>query len=636
MLYRLGGSTPNPRRLRSLRDRRRSRLRVEELESRTLLSVFTPADIRQAYGFDQTGLDGSGQTIAIIDAYHNPYASRDLATFSSQFGLPQFNSGFGAPTFTQATPQGLAQTDLGWSGETALDTEWAHAVAPKANLLLVEAASASLTDLLGAVQYASRQPGVVAVSMSWGTNEFAGETAYDSVFTTPAGHVGGSGLPGGITYVASSGDNGAWSGAEWPASSPNVVSVGGTALSVAGGSYAGETAWSSYAPWYGGSGGGISQYESEPAYQAGVQQTGARTIPDVAYNASPSSGYSVYDQTNGGWLVAGGTSAGAPQWAGLVALADQGRAQHGEGSLDGATQILPALYQLGGTSSATYFHGVTSGTNGDRAGPGYNLVTGLGSPHADALVQALTTVTGSGSGLSIAGTTTTTTPPTATSPPKHRATRTAHHHNLVVAGSSGNGATQSAPVTSGSAPVSTSSDQASLPTPPLPSRMLVPPSPLPAAATPAVAGAPAAQPAALTQAPAPVPVAAVRTSGIDVLSGGGGDNSLLPPDGSDGDDQGPAVPNISVPDVVPAPAPGDVRVAEAGPIFDRAGPRSSDVYFMEESATAVRDTGAVIEDSAGALRPLAAAGLALFLGGFWGDAARVEMQQQADDARRRR
>jgi hypothetical protein len=632
MLYRLERPMLNLRRLRSLRDRRRSRPRVEELETRTLLSVFTPADIRSAYGFDRTGLDGSGQTIAIIDAYHNPSISHDLATFSTQFGLPQFNSGFGAPTFSQATPQGLPQTDSGWAGEAALDTEWAHAVAPRANLLLVEAASASLTDLLGAVQYAAQQPGVVAVSMSWGTGEFAGETAYDSVFTTPAGHVGGSGLPGGITFVASSGDNGAWYGAEWPAASQNVVSVGGTTLTVAGGSYASESAWSSHGPWSAGSGGGISQYESEPAYQAGVQQTGARTTPDVAYNASPSSGYSVYDQTNGGWLVAGGTSAGAPQWAGLVAVADQARALNGQGSLDGASQTLPALYQLGGTSSATYYHGVTGGSNGYQAGPGYNLVTGLGSPHADAVVQALASVTGSGTGVTIPGTTTTTTPPTTTSPPKHKATRTAHPHDQVVAGSSGSTA-QPVPVTSASG--STSPVQASVQSVTVPFRTVVPPAPLPAPATAPAAGAPATLPAAPTL-PAPVPAAAIRASGIDVLSGGGGDNSMLPPDGADGDNPGSVLPNISVPDVAPVVMPADIRVAEAGPVIDAAGPRSSDAYFIEESATVVRDAGAVVEGSGGALKPLAAAGLALFLGGFWGDVARVEARRQAGDRARRR
>src|SRR5262249_28286556 len=157
------------------------------------------------------------------------------------FGLPD-------PVFTKATPQGQPAFDAGWAGEIALDVEWAHAIAPGANILLVEARSSSLTDLLNAVKYAASQPGVSAPSMSWGAGEFAGETVYDSVFTQP-----------GVTYVAAAGDNGAWGGAEWPASSPNVLSVGGSTLTLSStGTYLGETAWSSYSPWQYGSGGGAS------------------------------------------------------------------------------------------------------------------------------------------------------------------------------------------------------------------------------------------------------------------------------------------------------------------------------------------------------------------------------------------
>jgi subtilase family serine protease len=216
--------------------------------------------------------------------------------------------------------------------------------------------------------------------MSFGGSEEADEPSLDNILTTPAGHIGGSGLSGGITFVASTGDNSAPAG--YPAYSPNVVAVGGTSLYLDDqGNYLGENGW-------GGSGGGISQIEPEPAYQYSVQDTGARTCPDVSYDADPNTGFYVYNTVgSSGWTVIGGTSAGAPQWAALIALADQGRADiAGAGSLDGATQTLPALYspQMSGD-----FFDITAGFNGYNAGPGYDLVTGLGSPYAPYVVTDL-------------------------------------------------------------------------------------------------------------------------------------------------------------------------------------------------------------------------------------------------------
>src|SRR5437762_7458368 len=314
----------------------RSRLRVEELEQRNCPSTLTPGQVRHAYGFDQAGFDGSGQTIAIVDAYYDRHIASDLQTFDKAYNLP-------ATPLTQAVAQGAYSADAtGWSVETALDVEWAHAIAPKANILLVEAHSSSIGDLMSAVDYARNQPGVTAVSMSWGIDEAtlgrAAESFYDSYFTTPAGHAG-------ITFVAASGDSGAASGPEWPAISPNVLSVGGTRLTTTGssGDYTSESAWS-------GSGGGVSAYESAPSYQSSVQSTGKRTSPDVAYDADPQSGYIVYSR---GWYSVGGTSAGAPQWAGLIALASQARANLGLGSLNGAQA---ALYSL----PSTDFHDITT------------------------------------------------------------------------------------------------------------------------------------------------------------------------------------------------------------------------------------------------------------------------------------
>jgi hypothetical protein len=354
------------------------------------LSVFTPIQIRHAYGFDQISFsasgqmiagDGAGQTIAIVDAFDDPNIASDLRHFDRAFNLPD-------PVFTKSSPSGvLPPADAGWAQEISLDVEWAHAIAPGASILLVEAASDRLPDLLNAVSYAAQQPGVDVVSMSWGVNEFAGQTNFDKVFTTPAGHTG-------VTFVASSGDNGASAGVSWPASSPNVLSVGGTTLRLldSTGSYGSESGFS-------GSTGGRSSFEPEPSWQLALQNSGARTTPDVAYVGNPRSGVYIYDSYmiggQAGWFSVGGTSVGAPQWAALIAIADQGLALSGEPSLDGPHQTLPALYSLS-ISSSVYLHDVTPGFPGDSALPSYNLVTGLGSPRADALVSGLVTAGGGG------------------------------------------------------------------------------------------------------------------------------------------------------------------------------------------------------------------------------------------------
>src|SRR5207237_345698 len=152
--------------------------------------------------------DGAGTTIAIVDAYDDPKIANDLHQFDVAWGLPD-------PVFTKVNQTGgttYPAANGGWASEIALDVEWAHAIAPKANILLVEASSNSYANLFAAVQYAAKQPGVVAVSMSFGGGEFSGETSYDSVFLTPSGH-------NGVTFIASSGDSGA--PVSYPAGSPN-------------------------------------------------------------------------------------------------------------------------------------------------------------------------------------------------------------------------------------------------------------------------------------------------------------------------------------------------------------------------------------------------------------------------------
>ena len=185
-----------------------------------------------------------------------------------------------------------------WSQETSLDVEWAHAVAPDANIVIVEAKSDQVPDLLQAVDTARHLDGVSVVSMSWGLDEFPGETAYDDLFTTPAGHAS-------VTFVAASGDTAIATGVQWPAASPNVLSVGGTTLVIDNAA----SGASSEAPFAGATR-GASQFESQPGYQSATAPVKTRTTPDVVYNANPVPGFAVYDSsTGGGWRTVGGTSA---------------------------------------------------------------------------------------------------------------------------------------------------------------------------------------------------------------------------------------------------------------------------------------------------------------------------------------
>jgi hypothetical protein len=342
---------------------------------------FTPAQIRRAYGLDQisfggTPADGRGTTIAIVTAYDSPNIEADLATFNATFGLPA------PPSFRKVNHNGgtvLPAYLPSWSTEACLDVQWAHAIAPGASILLVEAKSNATADMLAAVKYARSAPGVVAVSMSWGQAEYAGETAHDVTFTTPAGHPP-------VSFFAASGDWGA--PGIYPAMSPNVVAIGGTSLKLGQGGVAIESAW-------GRSGGGVSAYEARPLYQAGVvtQTTKKRATPDVALVSDPATGLAVCDSKANGtrtpWVAYGGTSIAAPQWAGIAAIVAQGRALRGAGPLDGRKELLPALYSL----PAADFRDVVSGTSNGKprltAGPGYDLVTGRGTPVAEALVRDL-------------------------------------------------------------------------------------------------------------------------------------------------------------------------------------------------------------------------------------------------------
>jgi subtilase family serine protease len=358
----------------------------------------TPAQIRRAYGFDQIKNQGEGQTIAIVNAFDHPAIEDDLAKFNKQFRLPDLPAcppwRSSVPCFEKVFASGAnpgtndPNYDF-WALETALDVEWAHAIAPKATIILVEVAStgepvgATLDDLLGGVEVALNPAYHASViSMSWGGGEFSTEAQDED------GHF----VKSNVTFFASAGDAG--HGVIYPAASPYVMSVGGTRLTIDGdGNYQSERAWI-------GSGGGLSAFEPEPPYQIAypipLDPQHLRGTPDVAYDGAPATGVAVYDSVpylgSSGWLQVGGTSIGPPQWSGLVAIANSLRAADNKPALTGSHGVLYDAAQDRDDDAA--FHDITHGKDGNcglvcKAKPGYDYVTGLGTPKADLLILAL-------------------------------------------------------------------------------------------------------------------------------------------------------------------------------------------------------------------------------------------------------
>jgi subtilase family serine protease len=342
--------------------------------AQTAVVGLVPSQVRRAYGFDRISNQGAGQTIAIITAFDHQRIEDDLAVFSQTFNLPACTTENGC--FKKISAGANPGTKQIWALEAALCVEWAHAIAPQAKILLVETKSDKLSLFLDAVDVAVQQ-GANVVSMSWGAVETPG-TQQDSHFVATN-----------VTFVAGSGDFGP--GTLYPAASPYVTAVGGTVLNIdAQGNYLGETAWS-------GSGGGLSIAEVEPAYQAQYDipnnPTGKRGVPDVAYHADVDTGFAIYNsepfQGLKGWIQVGGTSAGVPQWAGLAAIVNSMRLAAGKSPMTGMNA---ALYSA--AKKANNYHDVTTGTNGAcgalcTATAGYDYVTGLGSPQANNLINAL-------------------------------------------------------------------------------------------------------------------------------------------------------------------------------------------------------------------------------------------------------
>lgn len=397
-------------------------------------TCYDPYQMRHAYNIDTLiadGFDGGGRTIVIVDAFSDPYLVGDLNLFNSFYGLPSLN-GLGGPsdpnlgTFTQVAPDGLGPFDIGWAEEITLDVEWAHAIAPGANIVLVLAKSNSDADILSATKYAVDNDLGDVISQSFGENE----SCMDPALVAQQHQVFADATMKGITIFASSGDNGAAQSncdgtaavqaVSSPASDPLVTAVGGTELHAARyclashgcdpatnpspGTYQGEIAWNEFALGIGATGGGFSVVYDEPSFQQGTIHGGKqRGVPDVSYNAAVEHGVLV--QLFGGWYLFGGTSAGTPQWAAIAAIADQ-KAGYALGFIN------RALYHIGQAKShySASFFDVTSGNNsapgvqGFNAGPGWDPTTGLGSPSTDQLVDYLIRFTSAGDGVAaIAG-----------------------------------------------------------------------------------------------------------------------------------------------------------------------------------------------------------------------------------------
>ena len=323
----------------------------------------TPASLGCVYGLVSNPLSGcpiatstslptgGSGVIVIVDAYDYPSAAADLSTFSNEFGLAQAN-------FTVQYASGRKPSNgcsSGWQGEEALDIEWAHAMAPNASIVLMEASSASNTALYQAVtaanSYISSHGGKGEISMSWGGSETSGESSSDTYFKQS-----------GVVYFASSGDS---PGVIYPSSSPYVVSAGGTQVNRSGGNYTKQTAWSD-------GGGGASKYEVRPSYQNAISGIvgSKRGTPDLSFDSSGGSPVAVYNSNcYGGWLEVYGTSVASPSLSGIINAAG-----HFESSTNAENTLI-----YSGLGNSSYFTDITSGSCGTHsATTGWDFCTGVG------------------------------------------------------------------------------------------------------------------------------------------------------------------------------------------------------------------------------------------------------------------
>jgi subtilase family serine protease len=382
------------------------------------LPCYSPQQIQNAYGVSsllQAGYNGAGQTIVIVDSFGSPTIASDLTTFDAAYGLPD------PPSFSVLLPLGTVPFDptnadmVNWAFETTLDVEWAHSLAPGAKIVLLTSPVSEtegvqgMPEFLALEKYALKHHLGKIISQSWGATEntlfdAAGQQVFDS-FEDFYKHA----TEEKVTFLASAGDSGS-SNVDangntypsptviFPASSPYVTSVGGTSLYADDtGKYLYEIVWNDH--YIGGGGGGVSQQFSEPFYQYSLPSTtqtalnNHRGVPDVAYNGDPNTAILVYTSFLGpagaGYYFIGGTSEGSPQWAGIVADANQ-LAGHPLGFLN------PKIYAIG--ENFRLFHDIVFGSNayngfngvpGYSAAPGWDLATGWGTPNLGALALEL-------------------------------------------------------------------------------------------------------------------------------------------------------------------------------------------------------------------------------------------------------
>jgi subtilase family serine protease len=328
-----------------------------DVQPLTTPSGFGPSALQSAY-LVPTG--GAGQTVAIVDAYDDPYAESELATYRSQFGLPPCTTANGC--FKKVNQNGatspLPAADSGWAVEIALDLAMVSAICPSCNILLVEASSATMSDL-GAAENAAAALGPAAISNSWGGGDSSSSTTFDTLYFNHPG----------ILITVSSGDNGY--GVEYPASSQYVLGVGGTSMAVSSSSRGwAESVWD-------GAGSGCSAYIDKPSLQTDPGCS-KRTVADVSAVADPNTGVAVYSSYQGGWLVVGGTSASSPIVAAIFAAA--GKATAGAG--------FPYTH----TSA---FYDVTTGSNGSCSPAylcsgqvGFDGPTGWGTPNGQLIAAS--------------------------------------------------------------------------------------------------------------------------------------------------------------------------------------------------------------------------------------------------------
>lgn len=332
----------------------------------------TPLQLRSGYGVDTTGLDGEGEIVAVIDAYSYPSAQADFVAFDSYFNL-------GNPSALKVINMGSnTASDPNWSLESALDIQAMHTIAPMATIYLILCASSSLASIRAGVLKAKALKAAV-ISLSLGTTESKWLKMYDSMFSDPD-----------ITFVASAGDTA--DVINWPSSCPNVISAGGTSLTLTSENRRlNETVWN-------GTGCGTSAIEPIPLYQSsnGIQGTHRQT-PDVCAVADPNTGMSVYNtlfnSPSNPWITVGGTSLSTPLIAGMICLINQKRVQLSKPRLN-AQSFLTYAYSLSTNAYGSDFFDITQGASGSaRAKTGDDVPSGIGAPENETGSGQTTTTT---------------------------------------------------------------------------------------------------------------------------------------------------------------------------------------------------------------------------------------------------